>query len=160
LPIGKTYSISDNPKTVNYSLGVGFYTSTGDRDVWFTLAGTASIIAGSETTVTFRNPSIAQLLSGFAVASDWQGDYWDGNLALHRARFRFTNAGTFTLYDGSTLRSTGTVQLVSWPNRDSIVTFRICAPTCGAGIRLPYPFGNFKYANGPASWPIIDYYKN
>lgn len=156
LLIGGTYDVVFTPGTVSYALGVGFWNGT-TRDVWFTYTGTATITAGQTTTVTFPNPTIAQLLTNFGSFRDWTGTYWVGTSPGSK-RFRFTSTGSFTLYNGTALESSGSVQLVTWPDYASIVTFRVCSPTCGANINIAFPFGSFQYRNGPTSWPIIEYY--
>lgn len=142
--------------TVSYTLGVGFYNTDHTRDVWFTLTGTATLVAGGTTSVTFNNPSIGQLLSTFRAAGrDWQGDYFDAGGGFHFAKYHFGISGSWTLYDSGTQIGTGTVTEVSWPNYATVVTFKLCA-SC-ASIDMAYPFGDFYYNNGPASWPIIHY---
>lgn len=157
LNIGNSYDVVFNPGTVTYALGVGFWNGT-TRDVWFTYTGTASITAGQTTTVTFPNPTIAQMLTNFSAAANWDGTYWV-NTTYNSKRFRFTSSGGYTLYNNGALETSGSVQLVSWPDYATIITFRVCNPTCGANIQLAHPFGSFMYRNGPASWPIIDYYR-
>ncbi|MBL7851202.1 MAG: fibronectin type III domain-containing protein [Cyclobacteriaceae bacterium] len=146
--------------TVNYTLGVGFWES-GVRNVWFTLTGTATITLGQTTTVTFNNPTINQLLSGFSSSNDWLGEYWIST-TLYYAKFRYFSNGNWQLYDnvsmtgaGGTLISSGTVTLTSWTNYATVVKFKNCS-TC-AEISLLYPFGQFYYNNGPTSWPTILY---
>lgn len=155
LNVGQSHDFEFNTSgTVNYQLGVGFWNGSS-RDVWFFLTGSSQVTVGNTTTVTFNNPTIAQLLTNFQSAANWDGTYWDNNLGLHSARFRFFSNGTWRLYDDGNQVATGNVTLVSWPDYATIVDFKICS-SC-ATIQLAYPFGRFLYANGPPSWPTIEY---
>ena len=109
---------------------------------------------GTTTTLTFENPSIGQLLSGFAQYRDWTGEYWV-DLVPYMATYRFFSNGTWILYDNGVQIDSGNIYLVSWPDNAFIVTFKLC-PGCDE-IILPHPFGQFQYKNGPPSWPIIQY---
>lgn len=140
--------------SVNFQLGVGYWDGSY-RDVWFTLTGNTSVTVGTTTTVTFNNPTIAQLLTGFSTFRDWSGEYWDANLNMHFATFRFFSDGTWALYDDNVQISSGTVSLVSWEDNAVFVYFNLCNG-CEA-IQLSYPFGQFYYRNGPPSWPTIQY---
>jgi hypothetical protein len=139
---------------VNYVLGVGFWDGSY-RDLWFTLTGNTSVTVGTSTTLTFNNPTIGQLLSGFSEYRDWTGEYWDANLNMHLATFRFFSNGAWQLYDDGVQINSGTISLVSWEDNAVFVNFKICAG-CET-IQLPYPFGQFMYRNGPPSFPIITY---
>jgi hypothetical protein len=140
--------------TVNYRLGVGFW-DNNIRDVWFILTGSIQVTTGSTTTVTFNNPTIAQLLTNFQSSRNWDGIYYDSNAGPHLARYTFYSNGSWRLYDDGVQIDNGNVTLVSWPDYAAIVTFKVCG-TC-ANIQLAYPFGRFLYRNGPPSWPIIEY---
>jgi len=140
--------------TVNYTLGVGYWDNTS-RNVWFYLNGVANVTIGQETTITFNNPTIGQLLSNFSDSRNWDGTYWDQSLRLHVARFNVSQNNTWRFYDDGAFVDSGNLILVSWPNYAAIITFKIC-DTC-ENILLPYPFSSFKYKNGPSSWPIIEY---
>ncbi|MBN1107692.1 MAG: fibronectin type III domain-containing protein [Bacteroidales bacterium] len=153
--IGGSYNVEfTSSGTVSYILGVGFWNGSS-RDVWFYLSGSTTVTLGSTTNLTFNNPTIGQLLSGFSTSRNWNGYYFDAGYNYHTCRFNFTNTGSWTFYDGSSQTGSGSVTLVSWPNYATIVTFKICS-SC-ANIQLAYPFGSFMYSNGPASWPIIEY---
>lgn len=153
--------------SVSYALGNGFYNSNQSRNIWFTLTGSTNVSVGQTTTITFNNPTIGQLLSNFATAKNWDGQYWDNNLNPLFRRFRFSSSNNgWTLFDstapcfGGTTCSysetaSGTVRLVSWPRYSSIVTFDFGPGTESANIL--FPFATFKYRNGPGSWPIIEY---
>ena len=95
-------------------------------------------------------------MSGFASSRNWDGSYFDSNSSLHLARYRITNSGGWTLYDGSTQIDSGNLILVSWPDYATIITFKF--RSTGEIIYLAYPFGSFKQQNGPPSWPIIEYW--
>jgi ABC-type antimicrobial peptide transport system permease subunit len=71
--------------SVSYYLGVGFWDDTY-RDVWFYLVGTTNVTVGANTTITFENPTIAQMLTNFSGSRNWTGEYWDayaGNSFCH-----------------------------------------------------------------------------
>jgi hypothetical protein len=138
---------------VDYNLGVGFW--DGDyRDVWFTLTGSVVITQGTTTTVTFNNPTIAQMLTGFSSSRDWTGDYWV-NLTVGYATFRFFSNGSWNFYDNGTLQGSGSVSEVEWPDYSTYFKFRVC-PGCDV-ITIWYPFGQFYYKNGPPGWETIQY---
>jgi len=139
---------------VTYVLGVGFWDGSY-RNVWFLYSGTTQVTVGTSTTLTFNNPTIGQLLSGFSSYRDWTGEYWDANLNMHYATFRFYSNGAWTFYDDGTQTGSGNVSLVSWPDNAVIVQFAICNG-CDV-IQLAHPFGQFQLRNGPPSWPIIQY---
>jgi hypothetical protein len=138
---------------VNYVLGVGYW-SYGSRVIWFWLSGTSHVTVGTTSTLTFDNPTIGQLMSGFSFSRDWTGEYWV-NLNMYMAGYRFYSNGSWTFIDNGIEKESGTVSLVSWPDNAAIVKFKLC-PSCEE-ILLPHPFGQFKLRNGPASWPIIEY---
>jgi len=153
--------------TVSYALGNGFYNPDQSRGIWFTLTGSATVTAGQTTTVTFSNPTIGQLLTGFLTTSNWDGQYFDANANPHFARYTFRSATNgWQLFDsngsclgGSTCTFTqigsGTLTLVNWPRYSPIVTFKFTAT--GAPVDIAFPFGSFQQRNGPPSWPIIEY---
>jgi hypothetical protein len=145
-----------NSGTVTYNLGVGFYNTDGSRDVWFTLSGSTAVSAGQTTTVTFSNPTIGQLLSGFnSSGRNWDGYYFDANAGYHAARFWFGYSGSWKFYVDGSQSGSGAVTLVSWVDYATIITFKVSGS--GDTIQLLYPFGSFMYRNGPASWPVIQY---
>jgi len=155
IDIGYSYNVEfTSSGTVTYYLGVGLWDGS-TRNVWFYLSGTIAVTVGSTTNLTFNNPTIAQMLSGFSSSRNWNGYYYDASYGYHTCHFNFTSSGTWTLYDGTTQVGSGSVSLVSWPNYATIITFKVCS-TC-ANIQLGYPFGSFMYNNGPTSWPTIEY---
>ncbi len=155
LDVGRSQDYLFPPGSVPYVLEVGTYDSSNRPQPWFNLQGTASVIAGQTTTVTFANPTIGDLLSNFSNYRDWSGYYFDAANNYRTARYRFFRNGTFAFFDNGVQTNSGTVTLTSWPDYATIVGFKECS-TC-ATINLGYPFGSFQYRNGPASWPIIEY---
>ncbi len=154
LDIGGIYEMEyTSSGSVSYNLGVGFWDGS-TRDVWFYITGTATVTVGNITTVTFNNPTIGQLLSGFSGYRDYSGEYWV-NLTYNVAAFRFNNNGTWNFYDNGVYQSNGSVILVNWPNYGISVDFKLCS-SCEV-ITIYYPFGQFYYNNGPAEWPTIQY---
>jgi hypothetical protein len=139
---------------VNFVLGVGFWDGNS-RDVWFILSGNTNVTVGTTTTLTFNNPTIGQILSGFSSSKNWTGEYWDANLNMHMAAFKFTSNGSWTFYDDGVANGSGTVTLVSWPDYSLSISFKIC-PGCDV-ITMFYPFAQFYYNNGPANWRQILY---
>ena len=143
---------------VAYALGSGFYDWDGSKFVWFTYSGTANVTVGQTTTVTFPNPTLGQMLTGFNPSGmNWDGTYYCYSCAtmVHTARYHFDANGNWIFYDDGVQRGSGTASLVSWPDYSSYVRFKLCA-TC-ANIDLWAPFGTFSYQNGPPDWPIIEY---
>ena len=53
---------------------------------------------GVVSTVTFNNPSIAQILTTGANSLKWEGSYFDDNLIDHVKSFRFYNSGSCEYY--------------------------------------------------------------
>ncbi len=153
--------------SVSYFLANGFYNSNQTRNEWFTSTGTTNVTIGQTTTLQFNNPSIGQLLTGFAATRNWDGEYWNG-LNPYYKRFSFTSStngwqlsnSTGSCFGGNTCSygsaaASGTLQLRSWPLYSSIVTFDFGAGTAAANIS--YPFGSFMYGNGPSGWSVIQY---
>ncbi len=156
LPAGASADFVRTPGSVNYDLAVGFYDGSGNREPWFTLTGTASVVAGQTTTVRFNNPTVGQLLSNFSTTGrNWDGTYFDASFALHHSRYRFRADGTWTRWIDGNQVSQGTVTEVAWPNYSAIVQFKLCS-TC-ATIYLGYPFGSFIHADGSSYWPNVEY---
>ncbi|MGE5552090.1 MAG: fibronectin type III domain-containing protein [Bacteroidota bacterium] len=148
--------------TVSYYIANGFYDTYNMKNEMFCISGNTTVTLGQTTTLTFNNPTLAQVLSGFKSYSDWLGDYWQG-LSLGYCYFRFHSNGTWQLYDrppgssGYTLVASGSVILVNWDNYDSFISFKLSSS--GAVIQLPYPFSDFYLNNGPPDWPTIHYVK-
>lgn len=141
--------------TVRVDLSVGFYNSSGGRDIWFFMNPVYRTMApGAVAVITFNNPTLAQVLTNFGSARNYDGDYWH-NLVYGWARFRFFSDGTYTFYDNGAQTGSGTVSLVSWPNYATVIYFKV--QSTGEQILLAYPFGQFYYANGPSDWRIIQY---
>ena len=154
LPQGQYDFTFATPGTVDYNLGVGFY-NNGVPQNWFLYSGRTTVSAGQTTTITFNNPTIGQFLSNFNQGGrDWVGEYWH-NLQLGWAKFHFGYNGSWTFYDNNVQKGTGSVILVSWPDYGVIIQFKLCS-TCEI-INWGYPFGCFKYTNGPSDWRIIEY---
>lgn len=164
---GGSFDFVRTPGTVTYNLGNGFYDSDTSRNIWFTLSGSATVQAGVTTTVTFNNPAIGELLSGFTTARNWDGMYFDSNINSFFKRYRFTRStngwqlfdSTAPCFGGNTCTfhqvGSGTVTLASWPKYSPIVTFRF-TPT-GTPVSIAFPFSLFQQQNGPDSWRIIEY---
>ncbi len=155
--------------SVSYVLNNGFYNYDQSRDPLFGLTGTTSVTLGQTTVLTFENPTIGGLLTNFAAAANWDGQYFDNDGNSYFARYRFSNGSngwqflhsTAPCFGGSTCsftqQASGTVRLVSWPKYSAVVTFDFGPGTAPADIM--YPFGSFQYRNGPSSWPTIEYWR-
>ncbi len=159
LPPGDYYDFNLSPGTYSLGIGVGMSYQSGS-EVWFQFAGQATVSAGATMTVNINNPSIGQLLTGFAPNRDYIGEYWDQNNIIQWRRYRFTSGNGWTRYELTgpnswTATGSGTVSEVLWNDYAQIVTFRLC-PTC-ADINISYPFGSFFYQDGPPSWSRIYY---
>jgi hypothetical protein len=157
--IGKSRSfLFGGSGAVDYVLGAGFYTDQQTPNVWFPLSGTTKVTVGQTTVVTFNNPTIAQLLAGFAAARNWDAYYRDARQNDRFPQFTFASDGTWTLTErigkgGPELLDKGMVTLLSWPNYASTVTFKLC-DGC-AEIKLAHPFESFRY--GHPRLPALDY---
>ena len=159
IPVGQSRDFEfSSPGTVSYFLAIGFYDTNETRIPWFNLSGDTIVYAGQTTTITFNNPTIGQLLSGFNQnGRNWKGQYWcySCNPILNYAKFHFGYGGSWTFYDNDNFIDNGTVALTEWPNYSLYVKFRL-SPDEGE-IIIYYPFGAFYYRNGPTDWPIIEY---
>lgn len=146
-----------SPLTISMNLGVGNYNSDGSRDIWFTYSKNTSLTTSKITQIEADPITITQLLTHFQNSCDWYGVYYCYNCPtlINSARFNFTSTGGWTFYDNGVRSGSGTVELVSWPNYASVVTFRLCSEC--QNIYLVYPFGTFDYKNGPPDWPVITY---
>jgi hypothetical protein len=142
---------------VTYQMKLGFYTSSGAVDDWWDANGSISVSPGINN-LPIYNASIAWVLTGGRSGGrNWTGEYYCYTCTslVNQATLWFGPDGTWKLYDNGKQIGSGSVSLVSWPRYASIVEFKLC-PTCGV-IQLAYPFGEFKYRNGPADWPVISY---
>ena len=152
---GNSYSFEfSSSGTVNFVLGVGFWDGNS-RDVWFVLSGYINVTVGTTTTLTFNNPTIAQILSGFSSSKNWTGEYWDAGFNMHMATYKFSSNGNWTFYNDGVASGSGTVSLVSWPDYSLSIMFKLCTG-CDA-ITMFYPFAQFYNFNGPPNWPQIMY---
>lgn len=152
---GDNYTFEFNSSgTINFVLGVGFWDGNS-RDVWFVLSGYINVTVGTTSTLTFNNPTIGQILSGFSSSKNWTGEYWDANLNMHMAAYKFNSSGAWTFYVDGAASGTGTASLVSWPDYSFSITFKLC--TGCDNITMFYPFAQFFYNNGPPNWPQIMY---
>lgn len=157
LPVSQSYDAVFPPGTVSYEIGVGFWNGS-NREVWFLYSGTATITAGQTTTIGIDNPTLEQMLTNFGTGANWDGAYLS-NSTLRTRRMRFLPTGAYTLFDNAMQIGVGTVQLVSWPDYATSITFRLCNPVCGGTpIQLAAPFSMFTAHNGPTEAPDIEYY--
>lgn len=140
--------------TVNFILGVGFWDGNS-RDVWYVFSGYINVTVGTTATLTFNNPTIGQILSGFSSSRNWSGEYWDSYLNMHIATYKFNSNGNWTFYNDGAASNSGTATLVSWPDYSLSIMFKLC-PSCDA-ITMFYPFAQFYDYNGPPNWPQILY---
>jgi len=98
------------------------------------------------------------MLTNFGPTANWDGQYLSAGM-LRTRRMAFDAVGSYTLLDSSAQVSTGTVELVAWPNYATTITFRLCTPVCGGTpVQLGYPFNAFTAPNGPTVSPNVDYY--
>jgi hypothetical protein len=158
LPGASADFVYNSATSVTINGGVGFYNSNGNRDIWFTYGpNTVPLTAGQTYPFGLNNPTIQQMLTGFSASQNWDGIYYCSGCSslVQYGRFSFTSGGAWTFYRNGVQESLGNIQLVSWPNYASIITFRLCS-TCD-NIQLPYPFGSFLYRNGSPDWPIVEY---
>lgn len=157
LPVGQSYDAVFPPGTVGYEIGVGFWNGS-NREVWFLYSGTATVTAGQTTTISIDNPTLNQMLTNFGTSANWDGAYLSNNM-LRTRRMQILSTGAYTLFDNAQQIGTGTVQLVSWPDYATSISFRLCNPVCGGTtIQLAAPFSMFTARNGPPEAPDIEYY--
>lgn len=158
VPAGGFGTMALTPGTLAYNLGVGFLPPSGPRDVWFHLAGNASVSAGGTTELDFKL-TVPDLLSGFDAYRDWAGEYWttvNGNLVLGTKRYRFHRSGAWEFFvNGASAGQGSALAQTSWPLDGLLVRFTPCA-ACAEG-KLGYPFGSFYMDNGPSDWRTIRY---
>ena len=104
------------------------------------------------------NPTLNQMLTNFGTSANWDGAYLSNNM-LRTRRMQILSTGAYTLFDNAQQIGTGTVQLVSWPDYATSISFRLCNPVCGGtAIQLAAPFSMFTARNGPPEAPDIEYY--
>ena len=127
--------------------------------MWFGSAGRTLVAPGQVVTVSISNPSLEQVLTDFTPSSDWEGLWFDARGEVHRRRLHVTATGLFTLATDGRVDQTGFVELVRWPNAARDVVFRLCAPECGTEIHIAHPFQRFSVHHGPASWPLVEYFR-
>ncbi|MBA7639275.1 hypothetical protein ES703_46933 [subsurface metagenome] len=152
-----------SPGTVDYHVGVGFYDTSPPytRDIYWTYTGQTTLYDGETTELTCNNPTISQFLCNFQTQKKFGGYYYDDQVP-YWCYFIFYYNGSWKFYDkssmgytGGNLIGSGTITEVSWPDHASVISFRFGAG--GDVIYVMYPFGSFKYKNGPPDWPIIEY---
>lgn len=157
LPVGQADDVVFQPGIVTYDLGVGFWNGS-TREVWFLYSGTAQVFAGQTTLVSIENPTLEQMLTNFGPGANWDGQYLSSGM-LRTRRMAFDPVGSYTLFDNGAQVSTGTVELVAWPNYATTISFRLCTPVCGGTpVEVPYPFNAFIAPNGPPAAPNVTYY--
>ena len=162
LAVGASWDLTyTSGGTVSYTIRMGLMDAYGATTEFFNYTGSVQAVVGQVATITCNNPTLGQLLSGFASSRNWVGDYYDANMGMHYAAYTISSSGSYVLKDnanyngtGGTQIGSGTATLVSWPNRATIIQFRLGTAET---INLAYPFGSFQQRNGPASWPIIQY---
>ncbi len=155
--VGQSDDVVFQPGLVTYDLGVGFWNGP-TREVWFLYSGTAQVFAGQTTLISIENPTLQQMLTNFGPNANWDGQYLSSGM-LRTRRMAFDPVGSYALFDNGAQVSTGTVELVAWPNYATTISFRLCTPVCaGAPIELDYPFAAFIAPNGPPASPNVTYY--
>jgi hypothetical protein len=155
LPIGNyvDYTFTSSG-SVTYSILTGLMDTNGNTTDFYVFNGTVQVTVGQVYTLTCVNPTLAQVLSGFSASKVWSGYYYDANYNYHTCYYKFFSDGSFMLYDGTALISTGTATLVTWDDYATIISFKLGTTET---IQMMYPFGSFMQYNGPASWKVITY---
>ncbi|MCX7023097.1 MAG: fibronectin type III domain-containing protein [Spirochaetes bacterium] len=123
IPTGQSRDFTITPTgTVNYVLGAGMY-SGNVKTVLFQKSGSATLSFGQTATVTYANPTIAEVMGNFGSQATWTG-----TVAGVKVRFVFSSAGTWKYYNSMTATtptSSGNVTLASWGNNAASCVFTL-----------------------------------
>jgi hypothetical protein len=145
------------------TLSAGSHTYYAENGIWdngsrqslYNFSGTFGQQSGVTGQVTFDNPTITQLLTGFSTSGYWAGEYWVGT-NYNYAAFRFYSDGRYDFYDNGVKKGSGTYKLVSRNPKAFAVTFSISGSEGYQGV-LDERSGFFMMKNGPSDWKIIKY---
>jgi titin len=152
---GNYFELPLTPGTHQSDGATGYWDGNSRFEV-YTYSGPFTQVAGVTGTITFEDPTIAQILTNFKTSRLWDGEYWDSNYNLHVAGFRFYSGGTCRLYDDGIQATTCTFSLVSYS--PGFITFRVrYANGQQFDGTLDELGGYFFMNNGPASWRTIQY---
>lgn len=149
---GHYFEIDLTPGTHSYRMVNGFWNGYSRFEMYI-LQGTVSQRSGQTEIINFNNPTVNQILTQFNSSGYWEGSFWQ-NLQPHVAGFRFYSNGTWRLYVDGVQQSTGTYTLVSRSPGTFSLTFSIGSYTG----TLYETYGKFTMRNGPADWPLIEYF--
>ncbi len=155
LPIGSTLQTSLAPGNYTVVAGLGFFTATGARDIWFTDTRTVTISTSVTNGQTVQPMSLTSLLTAGAASRRWNGIYLTGNGVPRVSTYVFNTSGGWTMQDQGVNVAAGSTKLVSWPNRSATVSFQTVAggPVAVLDIRT----AKFLQDVGPASWRTIEF---
>jgi hypothetical protein len=156
IPPNSTYEIPIAAGGHNFDAWNGFWDGAA-RFQMYRLQGSWTQPAGTHT-ITFNNPTIAQLLTKFSTAGSryYLGEYWSGT-NFHFQGFRFYSNGTYNFYRDNTLIGSGNYSLAPGGYPGSFtVTFNVSGIQSGAGY-YSETGGTFYMRNGPTDWPVIYY---
>lgn len=155
LPIGSTLQTNLAPGNYTVVAGLGFFTATGARDVWFTDTRTVTISTGVTNGQTVQPLSLSALLTAGSATRRWNGIYLTSAGVPRVATYIFNTSNGWTMQDQGVNVSGGSTKLLSWPNRSTTVSFQTIAggPVAVLDIRT----AKITQAVGPASWPTIEF---
>ena len=155
LPIGSTLQTNLAPGNYTVVAGLGFFTATGARDVWFTDTRTVTISTGVTTGQTVQPLSLSALLTAGSATRRWNGVYLTSSRLPRVATYIFNTSNGWTMQDQGVNVAGGSTKLVSWPNRSTTVSFQTIAggPVAVLDIRT----AKITQAVGPTSWPTIEF---
>jgi len=146
------YEIELSPGSHSYRAVNGFWDGSF-RFEMYTSTGNFTQRSGITEIITFNDPTINQLLTRFQSSQKWEGNFWQ-NLAPHKAAFRFYSNGTWSFYVDGLHQSSGNYYLNSRDPSAFKVTFSIGS----YNGELYETFGYFTMRNGPADFPLIQYF--
>jgi LysM repeat protein len=112
-------------------------------------------------TITFKNPTIEELLTYFGKSAYWEGQFWTGfPVTPHTAGFCFYDNGTFRFYLDGKEDDTGPYKLPSYSDT-FIQTFTATSNKENKSFTGTYyeTDGYFLMNNGPADWNLIEYHR-
>ena len=139
--------------THSYLATNGFWQSDGSRFEMYMWQGSYTQPSGTTFTISFPDPTINKLLTQFQNSGLWSGTYWT-DLVPHTRAYRFFANGQWSRWVDNNPAGSGTYTLVSRDPSSFTVTFSTGQNT-GTYYEL---MGYFFMQDGPASWPLIDYY--
>jgi hypothetical protein len=152
---GSSYRVNVSAGSHTFAAYNGWWEGDGSRFLMYSWNGSFS---DQEGNVTFTDPSIHQLLTGFGSSGYYLTDYWTGDpVEYHEASFCFYSDGSFMFYIDGARADQGTYGGVT--RSSGIVTFYVTNSDGSERFEGLYleTEGKFSMENGPADWRVLEY---